>query len=106
MKFILQIFSADQTCNDSRQENTNQRSTRATERSVALVPVHKDDFKKISEFAESAWICREPNQADTIRGTRRELLREVSEASVVGTLFPFKNLFNLIWDEQGISIFL
>ena len=59
------------------------------------MPVHKDDFKKINEFAESAWICREPNQADTIRGTRRELLREVSEASTVGILSPFRNLFNL-----------
>ena len=44
---------------------------------VILVPVHRDDFKKINEFAEAAWICREPGNSEVIKETRRSLLREV-----------------------------
>ena len=45
---------------------------------VKLVPVHKDDFKKINEFAEAAWICRDPENIENIKETRRNLLREVN----------------------------
>ena len=45
---------------------------------VILVPVHKDDFKKINEFAEAAWVCRDPDNSDNIKEIRRNLLREVS----------------------------
>ena len=44
---------------------------------VTLVPVHKDDFKKINEFAEAAWICRDPDNSENIKEIRRNLLREV-----------------------------
>ena len=44
---------------------------------MKLVPVHKDDFKKINEFAEAAWIYRDPNNSDNITLIRRNLLREV-----------------------------
>ena len=44
---------------------------------VKLVPVHKDDFKKINEFAEAAWIYRDPDNSDNIKEIRRNLLREV-----------------------------
>eukprot|EP00092_Neocalanus_flemingeri_P031910 GFUD01034665.1.p2 GENE.GFUD01034665.1~~GFUD01034665.1.p2 ORF type:complete len:103 (-),score=30.37 GFUD01034665.1:175-483(-) len=43
---------------------------------VTLVPVHKDDFKKINEFAEAAWVCRDPDNSDNIKERRRNLLRE------------------------------
>ena len=46
-------------------------------RNVALVPVHQEDFKKINEFAEAAWICRDLKNADKIKEMRRELLKEV-----------------------------
>ena len=44
---------------------------------ILLVPVHKDDFKKINEFAESAWICREPRIREEIIKTRQTLLKKV-----------------------------
>merc|ERR1711915_1094563 len=43
---------------------------------IQLIPVHKDDFKKINEFAEAAWICRDPDNSENIRDLRRELLKE------------------------------
>ena len=46
-------------------------------KNIALVPVHKEDFKKINEFAEAAWICRDLSNADKIKDMRRTLLREV-----------------------------
>ena len=46
--------------------------------SKILVPVHKDDFKKMNEFAECAWICREPTKKDEIRETRKALLGQVN----------------------------
>ena len=48
---------------------------------VILVPVHRDDFKKINEFAESAWICREPDNCEIIKETRRTLLKEVNSTN-------------------------
>ena len=52
---------------------------------VIMVPVHVDDFKKLNEFAESAWVQREvtksPGQAEklmnNIKDTRRRLLNQV-----------------------------
>ncbi len=41
------------------------------------VQVHSDDFKKLNEFAESAWVCRDPGNADSIKETRRRLLAQV-----------------------------
>jgi len=51
---------------------------------VIMVPVHVDDFKKLNEFAESAWVQREvtktPGQAEklmnNIKDTRRRLLNQ------------------------------
>ena len=62
---------------------------------VIMVPVHVDDFKKLNEFAESAWVQREvtktPGQAEklmnNIKDTRRRLLNQVSQA--VSGLYMF-----------------
>ena len=45
---------------------------------VLLVPVLKDDVQEINEFAEAAWICREPNEMEEIKETRRFLLKQVN----------------------------
>ena len=53
---------------------------------IIMVPVHADDFKKLNEFAESAWVMREvtadPRNADrikeNIKETRRKLLSQVN----------------------------
>ena len=41
-----------------------------------MVPVHADDFKKLNEFAESAWVMREvtadPRNADRIKENIKE----------------------------------
>ena len=44
---------------------------------VTLVPVHKEDFRKINEFAEAAWICRDPDNVENIKEKRRDLLNKV-----------------------------
>ena len=56
---------------------SNAATTTAQEDEVKLVPVHKDDFKKINEFAEAAWIYRDPDNSENIKEIRRNLLREV-----------------------------
>eukprot|EP00092_Neocalanus_flemingeri_P014191 GFUD01015311.1.p1 GENE.GFUD01015311.1~~GFUD01015311.1.p1 ORF type:complete len:525 (+),score=111.78 GFUD01015311.1:61-1635(+) len=51
---------------------------------IIMVPVHADDFKKLNEFAEAAWVMREvtkdPRNADSIKDsikeTRRRLLHK------------------------------
>jgi len=51
---------------------------------IIMVPVHADDFKKLNEFAEAAWLMREvtadPRNADrikeNIKETRRKLLSQ------------------------------
>jgi hypothetical protein len=55
----------------------NRSATTYQEDEVKLVSVHKDDFKKINEFAEAAWIYRDPDNSDNIKEIRRNLLREV-----------------------------
>ena len=34
---------------------------------VIMVPVHVDDFKKLNEFAESAWVCRDLENSSAIK---------------------------------------
>merc|ERR1719222_132004 len=43
---------------------------------IIMVPVHSDDFRKINELVESAWICREPDKKQDIKDTRLRLLQE------------------------------
>jgi len=43
---------------------------------IVMVPVHADDFKKLNEFAEAAWVMRDPGNADSIKETRRKLLHQ------------------------------
>jgi len=38
---------------------------------------------KLNEFAESAWVCRDPGNADSIKETRRRLLAQVRWISVI-----------------------
>jgi len=45
--------------------------------------VHSYDFMKLNEFAESAWVCRDPGNADSIKETRRRLLAQVRWISVI-----------------------
>jgi len=40
--------------------------------------VHSYDFMKLNEFAESAWVCRDPGNADSIKETRRRLLAQAT----------------------------
>ena len=44
---------------------------------IRSIPVHKEDFEKINEFAEAAWICRQPEKTNDIKAIRRELLEKV-----------------------------
>ena len=74
---------------------------------VKLVPVHKDDFKKINEFAEAAWICRDPENSDNIKEKRRNLLREVLKQLYLCYSNDFSFIFstmlrssNLLRDHQ------
>jgi len=41
---------------------------------VIMVPVHVDDFKKLNEFAEAAWVCRDLENSTAIKEKRRQLL--------------------------------
>merc|ERR1712013_133715 len=58
---------------------------------IIMVPVHADDFKKLNEFAESAWVMREitadPRNADrikeNIKETRRKLLSQVNNIQCI-----------------------
>ena len=62
---------------------SNAATTTAPDDEVKLVPVHKDDFKKINEFSEAAWIYRDPDNSDNITEIRRNLLyREVVYSTV------------------------
>ena len=69
----------DKTKDEERWSRTNKREeTRASRNEhVLLVPVHKDDVQKIDEFAGAAWICREPNEMEEIKETRRFLHKQV-----------------------------
>jgi len=40
-------------------------------------------LSKLNEFAESAWVCRDPGNADSIKETRRRLLAQVRWISVI-----------------------
>ena len=42
-----------------------------------MVPVPKEDFRKINDLAEASWIAKDPNNVQTIRELRRNLLKEV-----------------------------
>ena len=42
-----------------------------------MVPVPKEDFRKINDLAESSWIAKDPNNVQTIKELRRNLLKEV-----------------------------
>lgn len=48
---------------------------------IIMVPVHADDFKKLNEFAESAWVMREitadPKNADRIKENIKEKRRKL-----------------------------
>ena len=52
-----------------------------TESNIAMIPVHQEDFKKMNEFAEAAWICRDLKNAEKIKELRRNLLKEVKYTS-------------------------
>ena len=42
-----------------------------------MVPVPKEDFRKINDLAEASWIAKDPSNVQTIRELRRNLLKEV-----------------------------
>ena len=80
-KFLSIFRSAEGTIQQTPQIASSSRTSNSTEimseRNIALVPVHREDFKKINEFAEAAWICRDLQNAEKIKEMRRNLLREV-----------------------------
>ena len=76
-------YSRSEDSTPSASTSTSSASSSSTpatmsEQNVALVPVHQDDFKKINEFAEAAWICRDLRNAERIKEMRRNLLKEVT----------------------------
>jgi len=52
------------------------KKTKVAREPIILVPVHADDFKKINEFAEAAWVMRDRANEKKIKETRRKLLQE------------------------------
>jgi len=58
---------------------------------IIMVPVHSDDFKKLNEFAEAAWVCRDPGNADQIREHRVHLLRKHNNQLIKKTEANRKN---------------
>ena len=40
---------------------------------VVMVPVSKEDFRKVNDLAEASWIARDPNNVETIKELRRNL---------------------------------
>ena len=70
----------DKANDEERYENSaNRKKTEknSLEDQILMIPVHKDDFKKLNEFAEAAWICREPSNEQNIKQLRRNHLRKV-----------------------------
>merc|ERR1712079_96289 len=79
--YSVHPISEDSSPSVSASPSTSSASSSSTsatmsEQNVALVPVHQDDFKKINEFAEAAWICRDLRNAERIKEMRRNLLKE------------------------------
>merc|ERR1712242_285951 len=73
--YSVHTISEDSTPSASSASSSSTPAT-MSEQNVALVPVHQDDFKKINEFAEAAWICRDLRNAERIKEMRRNLLKE------------------------------
>ena len=44
---------------------------------ILIVQVHAEDYSKLNEVAEAAWIVRDPENAYIIRQLRSDLLRTV-----------------------------
>ena len=44
---------------------------------VVMVPVPKEDFRKVNDLAEASWIARDPTNVQTIKELRSNLLKEV-----------------------------
>lgn len=69
--------------------------------------MHSQDFAKLNEFAESAWICRNPEAAEQIRSVRKDLLAKVENKPKFGTynrFFPPKIcIFNITDFSSYIS---
>ena len=70
----------DKTNDEERFERNKRMQNRGISliENMLLVPVHRDDFKKVNEFAEAAWVCRDSNIKEEIQETRRNLLREAN----------------------------
>jgi len=52
------------------------KKRRMEKEQIIMVPVHADDFKKLNEFAESAWVMRDKDNEAGIKETRRRLLQK------------------------------
>jgi hypothetical protein len=46
---------------------------------LLLVPVHKNDFAKLNEFAEASMIVKNPTKKDQIKALRRVILKEFEQ---------------------------
>ena len=67
-------FVRDTVCFRSEQSMKSEDPNTAK---VVMVPVSKEDFRKVNDLAEASWIARDPNNVETIKELRRNLLKEV-----------------------------
>ena len=45
-----------------------------------MIPVPKEDFKRVNELAEAYWIASDPDNKQAIKELRRNLLKKVNPA--------------------------
>ena len=62
----------------SRTDHSMEAADQNPSKNVVMVPVPKEDFKKINELAEASWIAKDPNNVEAIKEQRKSLLRKVT----------------------------
>ena len=45
-----------------------------------MIPVPKEDFKKVNDLAEAYWVASDPDNEQAIKELRRNLLKKVNNA--------------------------
>ena len=56
-----------------------------------MIPVPKEDFKRVNDLAEAFWIASDPGNKEAIKQLRRRLVRKVNPAPLL--LPPSMNVF-------------
>ena len=65
-----------------------------------MIPVPKEDFKRVNELAEAYWIASDPDNKQAIKELRRNLLKKVNLASPPSSLVQCSDL-SLFAAQQG-----